>query len=55
MTGSSHRADLENLTLTFLAEFDAGDERVWHVWEDPRRLERRWGRPPGPPPSTGTN
>ena len=43
----SHK-DLDALTLTFVAEFDAGVERVWQVWEDPRQLERWWG-PPGWP------
>lgn len=40
--------DAEALTLTVVAEFDAPVERVWQVWEDPRRLERWWG-PPGWP------
>ena len=31
------------LTLTVVAEFDVGVERVWQLWEDPRRLERWWG------------
>jgi uncharacterized protein YndB with AHSA1/START domain len=38
----------EALTLTLVAEFDAGVERVWQLWEDPRQLERWWG-PPGWP------
>ncbi len=40
--------DPENLTLTFVAEFDAPPERVWQVWEDPRQLERWWGPPTWP-------
>ena len=40
--------DAEALTLTLVAEFDAGVERVWQLWEDPRQLERWWG-PPGYP------
>jgi uncharacterized protein YndB with AHSA1/START domain len=44
----SSTKDPENLTLTFVAEFDAPRERVWQVWEDPRQLERWWG-PPGYP------
>lgn len=40
--------DLDALTMTFVAEFDAPVERVWQVWEDPRQLERWWG-PPGWP------
>ena len=35
--------DVEALTLTFVAEFDAGVERVWQLWQDPRQLERWWG------------
>jgi uncharacterized protein YndB with AHSA1/START domain len=44
---STHK-DNEALTLTFVAEFDAGVERVWQVWEDPRQLERWWGPPTWP-------
>jgi uncharacterized protein YndB with AHSA1/START domain len=40
--------DLDALTLTLVAEFDAPVERVWRLWADPRRLERWWG-PPGYP------
>lgn len=40
--------DLEGLTMTITAEFDAPVERVWQVWADPRQLELWWG-PPGFP------
>ncbi|WP_427006491.1 SRPBCC family protein [Pseudarthrobacter sp. H2] len=40
--------NLEALSLTLVAEFDAGVERVWQVWEDPRQLERWWGPPAWP-------
>lgn len=40
--------DVEALTLTFVADFDAGAERVWRVWQDPRQLERWWGPPTWP-------
>ena len=40
--------DGKELTLMFVAEFDAGVDRVWQVWEDPRRLERWWGPPTWP-------
>lgn len=40
--------DLEALTMTITAEFDAGAERVWEMWSDPRRLERWWGPPTYP-------
>jgi uncharacterized protein YndB with AHSA1/START domain len=48
MTFISSHKDVEALTLTFLAEFDASPERVWQVWEDPRQLERWWGPPTWP-------
>lgn len=38
----------EALTLTLVAEFDAGVDRVWQLWEDPRQLERWWGPPTWP-------
>jgi len=44
----STEKDIEALTLTFVAEFDAPVERVWQVWEDPRQLERWWGPPTHP-------
>jgi uncharacterized protein YndB with AHSA1/START domain len=40
--------DVDALTMTFTAEFDAPPERVWQVWEDPRQLERWWGPPTWP-------
>jgi uncharacterized protein YndB with AHSA1/START domain len=40
--------DLDQLTLTFVAEFDAPPSRVWEIWEDPRQLERWWGPPTWP-------
>lgn len=48
MTVVSARKDTEKLTLEFVAEFDASEERVWQVWEDPRQLERWWGPPTYP-------
>lgn len=44
----STEKDLEALSLTVVAEFDAGVERVWQIWEDPRQLERWWGPPTWP-------
>ncbi|MEH0937523.1 SRPBCC family protein [Micromonospora psammae] len=43
----SHK-DVQALTLTFVAEFDAPVERVWRLWQDPRQLERWWGPPTWP-------
>jgi len=37
--------DLDALTMKITAEFDAGAERVWEMWSDPRQLERWWGPP----------
>ncbi|GAB1645576.1 SRPBCC family protein [Krasilnikovia sp. MM14-A1259] len=48
MTVISTHKDVEALTLTFVAEFDAGIAQVWQVWQDPRRLERWWGPPTWP-------
>ncbi|MFD4196505.1 MULTISPECIES: SRPBCC family protein [Amycolatopsis] len=48
MTVISSHKDTEALTLTIVAEYDAAPERVWRVWEDPRRLERWWGPPTWP-------
>jgi uncharacterized protein YndB with AHSA1/START domain len=48
MTVVSSVKDAENLTLTFVAEFDAAVDRVWQVWADPRKLERWWGPPTWP-------
>ncbi|WP_458116051.1 SRPBCC family protein [Arthrobacter sp. D2-10] len=40
--------DLEALSFTLVAEFNAAVERVWEIWEDPRQLERWWGPPTWP-------
>ena len=40
--------DLDSLSLTLVAEFDAPIERVWQLWADPRQLERWWGPPTHP-------
>jgi uncharacterized protein YndB with AHSA1/START domain len=48
MTVVETTKDAEALTLTIVAEFDATPERVWEVWEDPRKLERWWGPPTFP-------
>ena len=48
MTVIATTKDAENLTLTIVAEFHAAPDRVWEVWEDPRKLERWWGPPTFP-------
>jgi uncharacterized protein YndB with AHSA1/START domain len=42
------KKDLDALTMTITAEFDAGAERIWEMWSDPRKLERWWGPPSYP-------
>jgi len=48
MTVTAVRKDLQALTMTLTAEFDASPERVWQLWADPRQLERWWGPPTYP-------
>jgi uncharacterized protein YndB with AHSA1/START domain len=48
MTVTAIRKDPQALTMTIDAEFDAGPERVWQLWSDPRQLERWWGPPTYP-------
>jgi uncharacterized protein YndB with AHSA1/START domain len=48
MTVTRVDKDVERLTLTVVAEFDAPVERVWQLWADPRQLERWWGPPSHP-------
>ncbi|MBK4347212.1 SRPBCC family protein [Lacisediminihabitans changchengi] len=40
--------NLDDLTMTITAQFDADVNRVWQLWEDPRQLERWWGPPTWP-------
>ncbi len=42
------RHDLDNRTLTIVADFAAPVERVWQVYADPRQLEKIWGPPEYP-------
>ena len=42
------KKDLDALTLTITAEFDAAIARVWQLWADPRKLECWWGPPTYP-------
>jgi uncharacterized protein YndB with AHSA1/START domain len=48
MSVTSVDKDLDSLTLTLVAAFDAPAERVWQLWADPRLLERWWGPPTHP-------
>jgi uncharacterized protein YndB with AHSA1/START domain len=40
--------DLENHTMTVVADYDAPVERIWRLYADPRQLERFWGPPTWP-------
>jgi uncharacterized protein YndB with AHSA1/START domain len=48
MTVTAVRKDVQALTMTLDAEFEASPERVWQLWADPRQLERWWGPPTYP-------
>ena len=48
MTVTNIEKDLDALTMTVNAEFDATVERTWQLWSDPRQLERWWGPPTHP-------
>ena len=48
MSVTSIDKDLDGLSLTLVADFDAPMERVWQLWADPRQLERWWGPPSHP-------
>lgn len=45
MTVTEVHKDRDALTMTVAAELDAGIERAWQLWADPRQLERWWGPP----------
>ena len=48
MAVTAVRKDLQSLTLTVEAEFDASVDQIWQLWADPRKLERWWGPPAYP-------
>jgi uncharacterized protein YndB with AHSA1/START domain len=48
MTTITSTKDVDALTMTIVATFDADVARVWQIWEDPRQLERWWGPPEWP-------
>lgn len=47
--------DLDARTITINAEFAPPVERVWQIYADPRQLEKIWGPPTIPRPSSNTN
>ncbi|MFJ4037024.1 SRPBCC domain-containing protein [Microbacterium sp. NPDC090007] len=53
MPVTSVDTDTETLTMTLIADFTVGPERLWEVFTDPRQLERFWG-PPGWPATFDT-
>lgn len=48
MTVISTEKDTAALHFRLVAEFDAGVERVWQIWADPKQLQRWWGPPTWP-------
>lgn len=48
MSVTDVRKDFAANKMTITAEFNAGIERVWQLWADPRQLERWWGPPTWP-------
>lgn len=44
----SSEKNVEQLSLTFVAEFPVDVPRAWQLWSDPRQLERWWGPPTWP-------
>lgn len=48
MPVTSVEKDLDNVTLTIVADFAAPVERVWDAYTDPRQIERFWGPPSYP-------
>jgi uncharacterized protein YndB with AHSA1/START domain len=52
MSVTSVETDPDNLMVAWIADFDATIEDVWHLWADPRLLER-WLGPPAYPAKVG--
>lgn len=48
MPVTSVEKDLDNLTLTIVADFAAPKRRLWDAYTDPRQIERFWGPPSYP-------
>jgi len=48
MPVTSVEKDLDQLTLTIVADFAAPRRRLWDAYTDPRQLERFWGPPTYP-------
>ncbi|NQX13916.1 SRPBCC domain-containing protein [Microbacteriaceae bacterium VKM Ac-2855] len=48
MPVTSVEKDLDNLTITIVADFAASQRRLWDAYTDPRQIERFWGPPTYP-------
>lgn len=48
MTEPMIEKDIDELTMSVTAEFEAGVDRLWQIWSDPHQLERWWGPPDYP-------
>jgi len=48
MPVTSVEKDLDQLTITIVADFAATPRRVWDAYTDPRQIERFWGPPTYP-------
>ncbi len=48
MSVTNIEKDHEALVMTITAEIGAPLDRAWHLWADPRQLERWWGPPTFP-------
>ena len=48
MPVTSVEKDLDQLTITIVADFAAPQRRVWDAYTDPRQIERFWGPPTYP-------
>lgn len=48
MTVASVHKDTQALTMSITADYDAPIDRVWQLWENPRKLEKWWGPPEYP-------
>ena len=48
MPVSSVEKDLDQLTITIVADFTAPLRRLWDAYTDPRQIERFWGPPTYP-------
>jgi uncharacterized protein YndB with AHSA1/START domain len=45
MSVATVETELDDLTLTVVADFDAPVEKVWELWADAGKLGRWWGPP----------